>query len=93
MTPASGFCYLGCKRSGGERGGRSRGHETSVLRRVSLVLAAMALALLLASGMALAVNKIGTDGPDNLMGINNADNLSGKGGNDDLFGMKGATTW
>ena len=57
------------------------------------MLAAMALALLLASGMALAVNKIGTDGPDNLMGINNADNLSGKGGNDDLFGMKGATTW
>jgi Ca2+-binding RTX toxin-like protein len=56
---------------------------------VFLVLAAMALALLLASGMALAVNKIGTDGPDNLMGTNNADNLSGKGGNDDLFGMKG----
>ena len=56
---------------------------------MSLVLAAMALALLLASGMALAVNKIGTDGPDNLMGTNNADNLSGKGGNDDLFGMKG----
>ena len=53
------------------------------MRRMSLVLAAMALALLLASGMALAVNKIGTDGPDNLMGTNKADNLLGKGGNDD----------
>jgi hypothetical protein len=35
---------------------------------MALVLAAMALALLLASGVAMAVNKIGTDGPDTLRG-------------------------
>ena len=52
-------------------------------------MAAMALALLLASGVALAVNKVGTDGPDTLRGTNRADNLSGEGGNDDLFGLGG----
>ncbi len=58
-------------------------------RRVVLVLAAMALALLLASGVAWAVNKIGTNGPDTLIGTNNADNLIGKGGNDILFSLNG----
>jgi hypothetical protein len=38
------------------------------MRRVALVLGAMALALLLASGVAWAVNKIGTNGPDTLWG-------------------------
>jgi Ca2+-binding RTX toxin-like protein len=59
------------------------------MRRVALVLAAMALALLLASGIALAVNKVGTNGPDTLRGTNGNDNLSGKGGQDDLFGKGG----
>jgi hemolysin type calcium-binding protein len=58
-------------------------------RRVVLVLAAMALALLLASGVALAVNKIGTNGPDTLRGTSGADNLSGEGGNDTLLGLAG----
>jgi hypothetical protein len=47
------------------------------MRRVALVLAAIALAPLLASGVALAVNKIGTDGPDTLRGTNGDDNLIG----------------
>ena len=38
------------------------------MRRVALVLAAMALALLLASGVAWAVNKVGTNSPDTLRG-------------------------
>jgi hypothetical protein len=59
------------------------------MRRVALVLATMALALLLTSGVAWAVNKIGTDGPDTLWGTNRDDNLSGRGGNDDLFGLGG----
>jgi Ca2+-binding RTX toxin-like protein len=59
------------------------------MRRVVLVLAAMALALVLASGVALAVNKVGTNGPDTLRGTNKADNLLGRGGNDDLFGLGG----
>jgi hypothetical protein len=42
---------------------------------MALVVAAIALALLLASGVAWAVNEIGTDGPDTLRGTNRADNL------------------
>ncbi len=57
------------------------------MRRVTLVLAAMALALLLASGVAWAVNKVGTNDPDTLRGTNGDDNLVGKGGNDVLWGL------
>jgi Ca2+-binding RTX toxin-like protein len=60
------------------------------MRRVALMLAAMALALLLASGVALAVNKVGTNGPDTLRGTDGDDNLLGKGGsNDELFSLNG----
>jgi Ca2+-binding RTX toxin-like protein len=62
------------------------------MRRVVLVLVAMALALLLVSGVAWAVNKIGTDGPDTLRGTNGNDNLIGKGGNDRLFSLNGRDT-
>jgi hypothetical protein len=58
-------------------------------RRVVLVLAAMALALLLASGVAWALNKVGTNSPDTLRGTNRDDNLSGRGGQDDIFGLAG----
>jgi Ca2+-binding RTX toxin-like protein len=59
------------------------------MRRVALVFVAMALALLLASGVALAVNKNGTNSPDTLRGTNKDDNLLGKGGNDDISGLGG----
>jgi Ca2+-binding RTX toxin-like protein len=60
------------------------------MRRVTLMLTAMALALLLASGVAWAVNKVGTNGPDTLRGTNGDDNLLGKGGNNDkLFSLNG----
>jgi hypothetical protein len=59
------------------------------MRRVVLVLAAMALALVLASGVAWAVNKIGTNGPDTLRGTNGDDNLIGKGGNDEFLSLNG----
>ena len=62
------------------------------MRRVVLVLVAMALTLLVASGVALAVTKIGTDGPDTLRGTNGDDNLIGKGGKDSLFPWMAATT-
>jgi len=39
----------------------------------------MALTLLVASGVALAVNKIGTDRPDFLIGTKDSDVLSGRG--------------
>jgi Ca2+-binding RTX toxin-like protein len=42
----------------------------------------MALALVLASGRALAVNEIGTNSADTLRGTGGADNLLGRGGNE-----------
>src|SRR5215218_11070799 len=60
------------------------------MRRTMLLLATMALTLLVASGVALAVNKIGTNGTDTLRGTNGADQLLGKGGNDDLFSLAGS---
>jgi RTX calcium-binding nonapeptide repeat (4 copies) len=59
------------------------------MRRTIVLLASMALTLLVASGVALAVTKIGTDGPNTLKGTNGADNLIGKGGNDVLFALAG----
>ena len=59
------------------------------MRRTILLLATMALTMLVASGMALAATKIGTNGPDTLKGTNGADILVGRGGNDDVFGLKG----
>jgi len=57
--------------------------------RTILLMATMALTLLVASGVALAVTKIGGPGPDTLRGINGVDNLFGNGGNDKLYGMRG----
>jgi hypothetical protein len=45
------------------------------MRRTIVLLATMTLTLLVASGVALAVTKIGTNGPDTLRGTNRADNL------------------
>src|SRR5215213_5261346 len=59
------------------------------MRRVILLLTVMAATLVLASGVALAVTKIGTNGPDTLRGTNGADNLLGKGANDRLFSLAG----
>jgi Ca2+-binding RTX toxin-like protein len=59
------------------------------MRGMALVLAATALALVLASGVAWAFNEVGTNGPDTLRGTNGDDNLSGRGGQDDIFGFGG----
>src|SRR5215217_1897364 len=59
------------------------------MRRTILLLATMSLTLLVASGVALAVTKIGTDGPDTLRGTNAADNLAGRGANDKLLALAG----
>ena len=59
------------------------------MRRLILALAVMAVTLVVAGGVALAVNKIGTNGPDTLRGTNGDDNLIGNGGNDKLFSLNG----
>jgi hypothetical protein len=65
-----------------------RGKGGRPMRR-TLLLSTMVLTLLLASGAALAVNKVGTDGPDTLRGTNGTDDLSGKGGGDRLISLAG----
>ena len=59
------------------------------MRRAILLLVVMATALVLASGVALAVNKIGTQGRDFLKGTGGADNLVGRGDNDRIFSLAG----
>jgi RTX calcium-binding nonapeptide repeat (4 copies) len=65
------------------------GKGAKKMRRVVLVLALVGAMLVAASGMALAVNEIGTNGPDTLKGTNGSDNLLGRGGNDVLYGFAG----
>ena len=60
------------------------------MRRTVLLLTVMAACLVMASGVALAVNRVGTDGHDVLRGTDGEDNLLGKGGQDDLFGKGGS---
>src|SRR3712207_5630035 len=89
--PPPGVC---CHRHKGRRG-VSHTCVTRVsrkgrgMRRVVLLLATMAATLVVASGLVLAVNKIGTNGPDTLWGTNGDDNLIDKGGNDTLFARDG----
>jgi hypothetical protein len=59
------------------------------MRRVILILAVMTAALVLGSGLALAVNKVGTQDRDFLKGTDGADNLIGNGENDLIFGLAG----
>ena len=62
------------------------------MRRAVLLLTVMAACLVVVSGVALAVTKIGTDGPDTLRGTNEHDTLNGKGGNDILLALAGKDT-
>jgi Ca2+-binding RTX toxin-like protein len=59
------------------------------MRRLVLVLVVMVATLVVASGVALAVNKVGTNGSDTLRGTNGDDKLVGKGGNDILLALGG----
>ena len=63
------------------------------MRRLIVLLTAMASALVLSIDVALAVTEIGTHGPDILKGTNSADNLKVRGGNDGVSsGSVAATT-
>ena len=53
----------------------------------------MALAVLLAAGVALAEIRIGTDFAETLVGTNSADLINGKGGNDTLKGLAANDTY
>jgi peptide deformylase len=49
------------------------------MRRTIVLLATMVLTLLVASGVALAAVKVGTNGPDFLIGTKGSDVLSSRG--------------
>jgi Ca2+-binding RTX toxin-like protein len=52
----------------------------------------MALALLLASGVALAVTRVGTPRDDTLRGTDGPDQIDGRTGDDDIFSLGGSDT-
>jgi Ca2+-binding RTX toxin-like protein len=58
-------------------------------KRLAVLVAAMVTALVLASGVALAVVKIGGPGNDTIKGTNEADLLKGEGGDDTIYGLAG----
>ncbi len=64
------------------------------MRRVVLVLSAMALALLLATGLAWAATKMGTPENDRIIGTPQADLIDAKGGDDSVRAKAGNDdTW
>ena len=66
-----------------------RAYKGEKMRRVMLLAAAMAFALAMVSGAALADNIQGNGGNNRLVGTNGKDTISGSGGNDDIFGKGG----
>lgn len=62
------------------------------MRRVTMLLAAVVLGVLLAGGAAFAAIKIGDNGNNTLRGTNSADSLLGRGGNDKIYGLGSADT-
>ena len=61
------------------------------MRRLVLLLTMMAATLVAASGVALAVNEIGTNGPDSLKGTNGDDSLLGWAATTGSMGATGST--
>jgi Ca2+-binding RTX toxin-like protein len=58
-------------------------------KKAAMITMFMAVTLVVAGGVALALNKVGTNGPDTLRGTNKSDFLSGRGGGDDIYGWGG----
>jgi hypothetical protein len=64
--------------------------EGGTLRKVLLLVGLSMLGAMLFASVALAVNKVGTNGDDTLRGTDGADNLVGLGGDDELLGLGGS---
>ena len=64
--------------------------EGSIVKRVGLLLASIALVSFIAGGVALAAVINGTAGNDTLTGTLRADSIYGYGGNDTIYGRAGA---
>jgi hypothetical protein len=61
----------------------------ALTKLVVAVAVTCAVVLVVASGVALALDKLGTNGPDTLKGTNKSDFLLGRGGGDDIYGLGG----
>lgn len=61
----------------------------NIARRAILSLVLIGVMFLLASGMASAVTRYGTEGTDKLSGTAGEDRLWGYGGDDTIFGLGG----
>jgi Ca2+-binding RTX toxin-like protein len=59
------------------------------MRRAALILTTTAVALLLVSGVALAVTRVGSSRDDTLLGTNGPDLLDGRAGDDHVFSLAG----
>jgi Ca2+-binding RTX toxin-like protein len=74
---------------------RLRGHSLRLkerrkgMRRAILLLAVTAATLLVASGVAFAVTKLGGPGDNTIYGINNPDKIDGRSGDDTIYGLGG----
>ena len=66
------------------------GREAHTVKRTALLLALMAAALIMVSGVALAKTFIGNDLGNNITGTQQADVIEGNGGDDVLRGAEGA---
>ena len=83
-------CYIHNHRERSGQPGRPPKVKEARMRRIALILAVVTVGVLVASGVALAVSKVGTDRADTLRGTNQDDNLVGLGGNDRLLGLGGS---
>ena len=59
------------------------------MRRTTLLLAVMAAVLVVASGVALAQNFVGTDRGERIVGTDSADTIDANGGDDTILGQLG----
>ena len=62
------------------------------MRRTTLLLAVMAAALVVASGVALARDFVGTDNGERIVGTDSADTIDANGGDDTVLGLRGPDT-
>ena len=59
------------------------------MRRMTLLLAVVAAVLVVASGVALARDFVGTDRGERIVGTDSADTIDGNGGDDTIIGKRG----
>ncbi len=83
-----GLCPSEVRRKSGLNPAPRKGARS--MRRAMLLLVVTAATLVVASGVAFAVTKIGGPGDNTLYGTNNPDKLDGRAGDDTIYGLGGS---